>query len=49
MVGQPRCHGWCLGLHRLAKPLQWVGSGWGTGWRKLACGKQKLYLLYVSA
>ena len=30
------------GCHRLAEPLPLVGSGSGSGWRKLACGRQKL-------
>jgi hypothetical protein len=30
------------GCHILAEPVPWVGTGCGKGWRKLACGKQKL-------
>src|SRR5215470_4993691 len=30
------------GCHRLAEPLPLVGRGCGNGWRKEACGKQKL-------
>jgi len=30
------------GHHCLGEPLPWVGSGWGTGRRTLAWGKQKL-------
>jgi hypothetical protein len=30
------------GLHILAEPGPWVDSGSGKGWRKEACGKQKL-------
>ena len=28
--------------HCLAEPVPLVGRDWGRGWRKLACGKQKL-------
>jgi hypothetical protein len=30
------------GRHHLAEPVPWVGSGTGSGWRKLACGKTQL-------
>jgi len=30
------------GRHCVAEPVPLVGSGCDNGWRKLACGKQKL-------
>jgi hypothetical protein len=30
------------GRHCLAEPVPWVGSGWGSAWRKEAWGRQKL-------
>src|SRR5262249_318445 len=34
---------------RLAEPWPWVGRGCGHGWRKLACGRQKLSTIRLKA
>jgi len=36
MIGQLRRHGG-QGRHCVAEPVPWVGTGCGTGWRKLEC------------
>ena len=37
------------GRHCLADPLPWVGRGCGSGWRKEACGRQKLEYAWYKA
>jgi hypothetical protein len=37
------------GRHCLAEPVPLVGSGCAKGWRKLPCGKQKLWYVWYKA